>query len=291
VDAGSQNITTVPFLVGLSKADRKKLSTKGYCISSNRMSDVAIDSALDSEQAQNAPADFYRVFNGIDAGGLITCNDDSKRLQAPLRSRGPVRTEAISVARTDFAMHRPKELRMMVSLEGCELQPMHTDFNPDDRVVGATPSFVMVIALQCTTIVIHEYSHLIYDDPRQRAPVLTLTLQRGGVLYMNELLAHGGGASVIKNVRLHQYLEAQGAVRETNTVAPLNLLPTAQQAQLLCEPEVTRCEETAADQQGGPSTDPRGRVRSGQRVGQANCRWHHRVQDQVGRLNDHHLGT
>jgi hypothetical protein len=238
------NRTAQLLFSGLTPADREHLSNKGYVVSEGRLPKVTCAATVQSKTVRDFPCRTHPVFNDTGPEGVPVIGENSKRRQVELAQHWSVSKKAFAVAKTDHPLNTPEEGRLMMSLEGCEQQPWHTDFPPGELVNGAfTPgelvngaqaSYVMMVALQANTcICLYEGSHLIYDDPAKRASARIVTLQQGDVLYMHSLLMHAGAAYNKRNVRLHLYLAAPGADRETNTVFPLSSLPSGQKLQFL----------------------------------------------------------
>ena len=147
---------------------------------------VAVESSDVLRQREYLKANLETVFN-----------PDSKRRQASVPETDPIISRIISKLSRVLNGHTLQNPVVLQSLPNCKQQPWHLDYDPAN-----TTGFGLLLALQ--------------DETRLELLEETVHLNRGDVLVFRGDVVHAGSWYEQENLRIHAYVDVEGASRRTN---------------------------------------------------------------------------
>lgn len=136
--------------------------------------------------------------------GAQVFNPDDRRLQAPLRTDSPIvrAVRALLIQKRILAKRRVSGAVVMHSIDGCQQQQWHTDYDPKVVRHSTTKPMGVIVALE--------------DDTRFLTPDRTYQLDEGDVLCFTGDVVHAGSAYARHNTRIHMYLDVDQVRRPRN---------------------------------------------------------------------------
>lgn len=135
--------------------------------------------------------------------GAPIFNPDSLRLQRTLAPDDPLVRRLLSALGELASGRLVGPAVVLHSLAGCERQPMHTDYDPEDVRRCACKPLGVLLALQ--------------DETALLRPGGRVELAAGDVVVFDGDAPHAGAEYTEANTRVHLYLDSPGVHRPTNT--------------------------------------------------------------------------
>lgn len=141
------------------------------------------------------------IFNGI--------KNDKKRIQSTLRCNNITVTKFIETLEESIYQLLPSDLRLyfsswtiLKSLDGCNLQQPHTDYNVE--TIKNITDYACVPLLVLVTLMSETYLD-IWDSVGVHKK---LVMEKGDVLVFRADMIHAGSSYEKENIRIHAYLDS-----------------------------------------------------------------------------------